>query len=49
MHLLTFTKKALSIEELLRQLGHKPYQSIWKMINKLGDVMGKRDNEYQLS
>jgi len=49
MHLLTCTKKSFSIEELRRQLGHKRYQPIWEMINKLGDVMGKRDNEYQLS
>ena len=49
MHLLTCTKKSFSIEELRRQLGHKRYQPIWEMVNKLGDVMGKRDNEYQLS
>jgi len=49
MHLLTSTKKSFSCEELRRQLGHKRYQPIWEMVNKLGDVMGKRDNEYQLS
>ena len=49
MHLLTCINKSFSIKELRRQLGHKRYQPIWEMINKLGDVMGKRDNEYQLS
>jgi hypothetical protein len=49
MHLLTCIKKSFSIEKLRRQLGHKLYQPIWKMVNKLADVMGKRDNEYQLS
>ena len=49
MHLLTCTKNSFSTEELRRQLGHKRYQPIWEMANKLRDVMGKRDNEYQLS
>ena len=49
MHLLTSTKKSFSTEELRRQLGHKRYQPIWEMTNKLRDIMGKRDNEYQLS
>ena len=49
MHLLTCTKKSFSTEELRRQLGHKRYQPIWEMVNKLRDVMGKRDNKYQLS
>jgi len=49
MHLLTCTRKLFSIEELRRQSGHKRYQPIWEMIIKPGDVMGKHDNEYQLS
>jgi hypothetical protein len=49
MHLLTCTKKSFSTEELRRQIGHKRYQPIWEMVNKLRDVMGKRDNKYQLS
>lgn len=48
MHLLTSTKNSFSSLELQRQLGHKRYQPIWEMTNKLRDVMGKRDNEYQL-
>lgn len=48
MHLLTVTKNPFSTAELQRQLGHKRYQPIWEMVNKLRDVMGKRDDEYQL-
>ena len=48
MHLLTSTKKSFSAAELQRQLGHKRYQPIWELLNKLRDVMGKRDNKYQL-
>ena len=29
-------------------MGHKRDQPIWEMTNKLRDVMGKRNNEYQL-
>lgn len=49
IHLLTSTKKSFSALELQRQLGHKRYQPIWEMLHKLRNVMGKRDNEYQLS
>ena len=49
MHLLKCTRKSFSTEELRRQSEHKRYQPIWEMVNKPGDVMGKRDNEYQLS
>lgn len=49
MHLITSTQKSFSTEELRRQLGHKRYQPIWEMTNKLRVIMGKRDNEYQLT
>jgi hypothetical protein len=49
MHLVTSTKKSFSASELQRQLGHKRYQPIWEMMHKLRNVMGKRDNNYQLS
>jgi hypothetical protein len=49
MHLLTSTKKSFSASELQRQLGHKRFQPIWEMLHKLRNVMGKRDNKYQLS
>jgi len=49
MHLLTCTKKSFSASEIQRQLEHKRFQPIWEMLHKLRNVMGKRDNEYQLS
>lgn len=49
MFLLMSTKKSFSTEELRRQLGHKRYQPIWEMVCKLRDVMGKRDDRYQLT
>jgi hypothetical protein len=48
MHLLPSTKKSFSSSELQRQLGHKRYQPIWELTNKLRDVTGKRDSIYQL-
>jgi hypothetical protein len=48
MHFLTSTKKSFSAAELQRQLGHKRYQPIWELLNKLRDVMGKRDDKYKL-
>lgn len=48
MHLLTSTKKTFSVLEIKRQLGHKRYQPIWEMVNKLRSVMGLRDGEYKL-
>jgi hypothetical protein len=48
MHLLTGTKKSFSSSEIQRQLGHKRYQPIWELANKLRDVTGKRDSLYQL-
>jgi hypothetical protein len=49
IHLLTSTKKSFSASEVQRQLGHKRFQPIWEMMHKLRNVMGKRDDEYQLS
>jgi hypothetical protein len=48
MHLLTCTRKSFSTTELCRQLGHKRYQPIWEMVNKIHDIMGKRDEQYHL-
>ena len=47
MHLLTCTKKSFSTSEICRQLDHR-YQSIWEMCNKIRDIMGKGDNQYNL-
>jgi transposase-like protein/Zn ribbon nucleic-acid-binding protein len=49
IHLLTSTKKSFSAAELQRQLGHKRYEPIWYLLHKLRSVMGKRDEQYQLS
>jgi hypothetical protein len=48
IHLLTSTKKPFSALELQRQLGHKFYEPIWCMMQKLRKTMGLRDKEYQL-
>lgn len=48
MHLLTATKKSFSVVELQRQLGHKRYQPIWEMLNKLRSIMNLRDAKYDL-
>ena len=47
-HLLTSTKKSFSAAELKRQLGHKNYNPIWAMLNKLRNAIGKRDSEYEV-
>jgi hypothetical protein len=49
MHLLTSTKKSFSAKELQRQLGHKRYHPVWRMMHRLREAMGKRDGEYVLA
>ncbi len=49
MHLITSTKKSFSALEIQRQLGHNRYEPVWLMLHKLREVMGKRDEEYQLT
>jgi transposase-like protein len=48
MHFLTSTKKSFSAKEIQRQLGHNRYEPIWKMLHKIREVMGLRDDCYQL-
>jgi len=48
IHLLTGTKKTFSAKELQRQIGHKFYEPIWFMMQKLRVTMGSRDSKYQL-
>jgi hypothetical protein len=48
IHLLTGTKKSFSALELQRQIGHKYYEPIWYMLQKLRRTMGSRDSRYQL-
>ncbi len=45
---LSNTKKSISAKELQRQLGHKRYEPIWYMLQKLRAVMGYRDSKYRL-
>lgn len=49
LHLMTATKKGLSALEMRRQLGHKRYEPIFKMMHKIRSAMGKRDNKYLLN
>jgi len=49
MAFLTATKKSISAKELQRQLGHKRYEPIWFMLQKLRLVMRHRDSQYQLT
>jgi len=49
IHLLTSTRNSFSALELQRQLGHNFYQPIWEMLHKLREVMGRRDEEYELT
>lgn len=48
IHLLTGTKKTFSALEMQRQIGHKFYEPIWYMMQKLRITMGSRDSKYQL-
>ncbi len=48
MHLMTSTKRTFSALELQRQLGHKRYQPVWEIMQKLRNVMGKREEKYRL-
>lgn len=48
MAFMTFSKKTISASELQRQLNHPKYDTIWRLMHKIRDAMGKRDNLYQL-
>ena len=48
MYLMSATKKGFSACELQRQVGHKRYQTIWAIMHRLREAMGKRDEKYQL-
>lgn len=48
LHLMTSTKKGLSALELQRQIGHKRYEPIFRMMHKIRSAMGKRDDLYLL-
>lgn len=49
MAFMSSTKKGISALEMQRQLGHKRYGTVWKLMHKIRAGMGKRDSLYQLS
>lgn len=49
MHLISLTKKGFSALEIQQLIGHKRYGLIWYMMHKTRLVMGKRDDNYQLT
>lgn len=49
IHLMSSTKKSISAKEMQRQLGHKRYEPIWYMMQKIRTAMGARDEAYSLS
>ena len=48
IHLMSATKKGFSAKEIQRQLGHKRYEPVWRMMHKIREAMGIRDAQYQL-
>jgi ISXO2-like transposase domain len=49
LHLMTATKKSFSALEMRRQLGHKRYEPIFRMMHKIRLSMGNRDDAYRLT
>ena len=49
MAFMSSTKKGISALEMQRQLGHKRYGTIWRLMHKIREGMGKRDGLYQLN
>jgi len=49
MAFMTMTKKGISAKEMQRQLGHRRYETVWKMMHKIRAAMGNRENLYKLS
>lgn len=49
MHLMTSIKQVLSAKEVQYQLGMAQYSPVWLLMMKLRDIMGKRENIYQLT
>ncbi|THG68080.1 hypothetical protein [Bacteroides faecichinchillae] len=46
---MTSIKQVLSAKEVQHQLGMEQYPSVWLVMMKLRDIMGKREKIYQLS
>jgi len=49
MLFMTSTKKGMSACEIKRQMGHTRYNTVLSVMNRIRDVMGKRDSLYQLN
>ena len=49
MAFMSFSKKGISATELQRQLGHSRYETVWVMMHKIREAMGKRDSLYGLT
>ncbi len=48
MAFMTFSKKTISASEIQRQLNHPKYDTIWRLMHKIREAMGKRDGLYLL-
>ncbi len=49
MAFLSFSKNGISAAEMLRQLDHSRYETIWTMMHRIREAMGKRDSLYELT
>lgn len=49
MLFMTSTKKGMSACEIKRQMGHSRYNTVLSVMNRIRDLMGKRDSQYQLN
>ncbi len=48
LYLMSLTKKGFSALEMQRLIGHKRYEPIWLMMQKIRISMGNRDDSYSL-
>jgi hypothetical protein len=48
MAFMSNTKKGISASEMQRQLRHKRYGTVWKLMHKIRQAMGSRDAKYTL-
>ena len=49
MAFMSFSKKGISAAELQRQLDHSRYETVWVMMHRIREAMGKRDGLYELT
>ena len=47
MAFMTFSKKTISASELQRQLDHPKYDTVWRLMHKIREGIGKRDSLYR--